>query len=59
MIAFKNNHTQFKITPKEVTEHACMLIIFCRMNHGSKQAKRLKKQLIKLEDALAKGKFKS
>lgn len=59
MIKYKNKKTDFELAPKEVAEYACKLIIFCNMNKHSRQAKKLRKQLSKLENTLAEGKFRN
>lgn len=49
----------FEITQNEINRDVCRLIALCRINPTSKHAKKLKKQLERLEKAVAKGKFKN
>jgi hypothetical protein len=55
----KEHNGTFEITQKEVNRLVCRLIALCRINPYSKQARKLKKHLERLEKAVAKGKFKN
>lgn len=57
-INYTNSKTNYQLTESQVNEASCKLMVFCKMNGRSRQAKKLRKQLKKLEKAVIKGKFK-
>lgn len=59
MINYKDDAIVTPFTEVEINETVCRLLAFCRINKGSKQVKKLGKQLEDLEDAIANGEFKN